>query len=705
MKISILLPYKENFSPQYPGAVSIFLSSVINKSSFNNKIIVFGSTEYVERYKNIKYINIPIPKKIFRIESITNKYVSKFLELENKRNSDIIEVHNRPTYLFFLNNTKAKKVLYFHNDPLLMNGSKTINNRLELLMMCSFIVFNSEWSKSRFLHELDPIYSKSSKLIVIYQTTERKKIDFKKKQKIITFVGKLNKAKGYDIFGSSIIKILNKYKEWKAIVIGDESREKLIFNHKNLSVLGFQKHNKVINYLKKSSISVVCSRWEEPFGRTSLESASCGCAVIITNRGGLPETITNGVILNDLTINSVFTAISKLIENKKYRTNLQKKSLKNFSFTNLKAVRLIDQYRNNLSDNSKLLSISNKKLKILHVTNFNERHNGRLFYNTGRRINNGFIRLNHSVLEFSDRDIVSYYRNISDLDGSKRLNKKFIEVISNYVPDIIVFGHADLIKRETIISIKNIYPDIKMCQWFLDRMDSEWIINLSRFQNKLDLMDANFCTTDPEKLKIPKIKTLYYLPNPVDHSLDKLENFKNKFLPNDIFFAMSHGVHRGILKMGKYDERDKFIKKLQELTPNIKYDLYGIDNKQPIWADDFINKISKSKMAINLSQGKAIKYYSSDRIAQLMGNGLLVFVDEKTKLSNFFNKNEIITYNNISDLANKIKKFSDNDNLRIKIAKNGRNKYFKYFNSTLIAEYILNKTFNMPTKKYYWENK
>ena len=164
MKISILLPYKENFSPQYPGAVSIFLSSVINKSSFKNKIIVFGSTEYVERYKNIKYINITIPKKIFRIVSITNKYISKFLELENKRNSNIIEVHNRPAYLFFLNNTKAKKVLYFHNDPLSMNGSKTINDRLELLMMCSFIVFNSEWSKSRFLHELDLIYSKSSKL-------------------------------------------------------------------------------------------------------------------------------------------------------------------------------------------------------------------------------------------------------------------------------------------------------------------------------------------------------------------------------------------------------------------------------------------------------------------------------------------------------------------------------------------------------------
>ena len=77
-----------------------------------------------------------------------------------------------------------------------------------------------------------------------------------------------------------------------------------------------------------------------------------------------------------------------------------------------------------------------------------------MFYNTGRRINNGFIRLNHSVLEFSDRDIVSYYRNLKDLNGSKKLNKKLIEVISNYLPDLIVFGHADLINSETLEFIK-----------------------------------------------------------------------------------------------------------------------------------------------------------------------------------------------------------------------------------------------------------
>jgi len=110
-------------------------------------------------------------------------------------------------------------------------------------------------------------------------------------------------------------------------------------------------------------------------------------------------------------------------------------------------------------------------------------------------------------------------------------------------------------------------------------------------------------------------------------------------------------------------------------------------------------------MGLNLSQGKPTKYYSSDRFAQLIGNGLLVFVDEKTKFQDFFNKDEIVTYKNVKDLANKIEKFATNNKLRIKIAKKGRDKYFKYFNSSIIAKYIIEKTFAFTKSNYYWEKK
>ena len=40
-------------------------------------------------------------------------------------------------------------------------------------------------------------------------------------------------------------------------------------------------------------------------------------------------------------------------------------------------------------------------------------------------------------------------------------------------------------------------------------------------------------------------------------------------------------------------------------------------------------------MGLNLSRGQPVKYYSSDRIVQLMGNGLLTFINHKTFYSDF----------------------------------------------------------------------
>ena len=704
MKISILLPYKENYSPIYAGAVSIFVNSTSKISKFKRNIKIFGSTNYTKFLSN-NYENIKLKKNFLYSQS--KDYVKKFIEIQKKNKPDIIEVHNRPIYINDLVELNSKIVLYFHNDPLSMSGSKTINERISLLNKCEKIIFNSEWSKKQFLFKLNNFYHKSKKLEVIHQSIDKAKIDFNKKKKIIVFVGKLNSAKGYDIFANTITKILDKYKDWKAIVIGDEPREKIELYHKNINNLGFAKHSKVLETFEKSSIAVACSRWEEPFGRTSLEASSRGCAVIISNRGGLPETITNGIILKKLNSYELFKSIENLIKNKKKLKELQLKSYNNFFLTDKYSSSKIDIYRDIILkklNTTYKISKSLNHLKILHVTNFNERHDGRLFYNTGRRINNGFIRLNHSVLEFSDRDIVSYYRNLSDFNGSKKLNKKLLSVISNYLPDIIVLGHADLIKLETLNFIKKNYPNIKIVQWFLDRMDSNWINNKKRFLDKINLMDVSFCTTDPTTLNLNNKYQIHYLPNPVDESFETLKNYNNKFFLNDVFFAMSHGVHRGVLKKGKFDDRELFINKLLDKTPNIRFDLYGMNSVQPIWADNFMIAISKSKIGLNLSQGTPTKYYSSDRFSQLIGNGLLVMIDKMTQMGDFFSNKEIIQYNNLDDLSEKIIKYTNDDKLRNKIARNGRNKYFKYFNSKEIAQFIIDKTFNIK-KKYIWDKK
>ena len=49
--------------------------------------------------------------------------------------------------------------------------------------------------KKRFFRDLDKFYFNSEKIEIIYQSTETKKINIEKKEKIITFVGKLNRSK------------------------------------------------------------------------------------------------------------------------------------------------------------------------------------------------------------------------------------------------------------------------------------------------------------------------------------------------------------------------------------------------------------------------------------------------------------------------------------------------------------------------------
>ena len=709
MKISVLLPYKENFSPDYPGAVSLFVNETTKISKYKKLITVFGNTNYKNRF-GLKYINIELKKELF--SSQTKVYVNKFINLEKQRKSSIIEVHNRPSYIHIINSRIKNKVLtlYFHNDPLSMEGSKTIKQRKKLLKICYKIIFNSAWSKKRFLDGMENKFVNSNKLLIIYQSAKKANLSIiNRKNKWITFVGKLNKAKGYDIFAKSITKVLDKYKNWKAYVIGDEKREKIDLKHRNASILGFKKHNEVLNILRKTSINVACSRWEEPFGRTSLEASANGCAVIITNKGGLPETVTDAKIINNLSIKNLTKTISSLIKDERLRKKLQTLSIKNFYLTHKFVSKNIDQYRSEKLFLEKKIFLKNKQksLRILHVTNFNERLDGRLFFNTGRRLNNGFIRLGHSVLGFSDRDIQKYYKSFRDLKGSAVLNDKLKKTCYNYKPDLIITGHADLLSRNQIQELKEENPNTKFAQWFLDPLNKngpDYQRNKSRIMDKIDLMDGTFVTTCPSALSfLPNKDNSFFIPNPSDKSFETLNNY-NKSCSVDVFFALSHGVHRGKLKSGKTDDRVTFLNKLQNITKDIKFDIYGINKVQPIWADHYFKTIANCKMGLNLSRGDAIKYYSSDRITQIVGNGLVCLIDEKTQYSNFFGNDEMIFYKNVNDLSEKIQRVARDEKLRKRIGNKGKQKYMKYFNSNIVAQYIIEKTLGINSRKFYlWD--
>jgi len=242
-----------------------------------------------------------------------------------------------------------------------LKGSITIDQRKKLLSICHKIYFVSSWVEEKFFHGLDKNFYSNYK--TIYPSINRIN-RFPKKDKIIIFSGKLNNAKGFDKFGLAISKILNKYPSWKAIAIGDEPRENYNFSHKNLTYTGWISQDKVLSLYNKSSITVAPSLWEEPFGRSSLEAGSRGNAVIISKRGGLPETIREPIFLKKVDTKEIFLEIEKLILNRSLLKKIQINNFKDPLHLISNNIKIMDLHRSEILDKRKNINVNlNKKFK------------------------------------------------------------------------------------------------------------------------------------------------------------------------------------------------------------------------------------------------------------------------------------------------------------------------------------------------------
>ena len=701
MKIATILPYKENYTLSKAQAAAIWVCDFFKFSKYQDTNFIFGNTN-TKDYLTKNYININISNLKSKLSSTTKEYCKNIIARIKKENFDIIEIHNRPLIFNFLKKeVRSKYILYFHNDPLSMNGSKTSNERLNLLINLDKIVFVSKWVQDRFFIDLDK--KLSDKTEIVYPSIHKlKKIN--KKDKKITFVGKLNTSKGYDIYKDAITRILDEYKEWKAYSIGDEDRKRPVINHHNHQELGFLKHKEVLNFLNKSEIAVVPSRWEEPFGRTALESSSRACATIISNRGGLPETTNHCIILKKLNSKELYKEIKKLILNPKLRKKIQNSGFKNIKHLVKNNSEFIDRIRDSLIQNFSLNYIRNK-LRIINIYNTGQKNFHRLYnISLGKKFTNGFIRNGHDVLEISDRDFIRQNRNIFQAKNIDKFQDYLVNTSKNYNPDLIFFGHTQNISTETIKEFKNLNDNLIISQWNEDPVmkslnySKKNIENINKYS---EIVDHNFVTTHQSVLKKQKIniKNLHFLFIPVDKNIECFDVSKKNPI-KDLFYAMSHGVNRATLKKGKNDSRIHFLNNLIKKLENIDYDFYGFQNKEPIWGNDFYKALVNSKMGLNLSRGLPTKHYSSNRIASLMGNGLLTFIDKKTELDDMFNKNEIVMYENIHDLTNKINFYKKNDHLRSKIASAGRKKYFKLFNELKTTKYIIDKSLGKDVNLY-----
>ena len=430
-----------------------------------------------------------------------------------------------------------------------------------------------------------------------------------------------------------------------------------------------------------------------------MESAAHGCATITSKKGGLLETFDNDLFLNELRASEIFKKIENLINNPKKLKLYQIKNFKNPIHLINDLTNLLDSIKFNLLRKNINLNFS-KNPKILHISNFNEKNNQRLFnISIASKLTNGFIRNGSDVINFS-------YRNYLSNKIFPKLDQDLIEIYNNYKPDLVLLGHNNILKSDTLKSIKRNHTKVSL--WYEDHVADygpNWKSNLSLIEQNHELIDNYFVTTHPSEIKTNiKKNKLSFLPIPVDENIEHLKIYENKYRYKDLFFALSHGVNFGGLRKNSNDERESFLKKLIKNGKNINFHILGINNDKPKWNYDFYKEMLICKMSLNLSRGKPLKYASSNRIASYMGNGILTFINEKVKFQELFSNKEMVFYKNEDDLISKILDLKDDMNTINKISKHGREKYFRIFNNLIISDYILSKTLgSSPKYKYAWD--
>ena len=672
IKRAIILPYKESFSDRESGAASIFVKESLEKEDLNEFVIYGSKSKINNKYKKSFFFN-PIKKKYFKNYNYIKYFIKKFSNID----FETIEIHNRPEYIKKIKDSfpTSRIIFFFHNDPDTLRGSKFYKEKKYIKENCQ-IVFLSHWIKKKF----EKKNLKNKKNIVIYPGVKQKK--YKKKQKIIFFCGKLNPAKGYDIFieATKRIKKLKKYSDWKIISAGSESRRTLP-HEKHIKELGQISNKKVYDIYSKALISIAPSIWSEPLGRLPLESSAHGCIPITSKKGGLPETNIDGFVLKKNTSDELFLLLTNLMINSNKLKKISKKVYRNFKFTNSNFLNLISKLRN---DNLKFK-------KVLLISNLNLKNKDRLFYSFFNKLNLGLKKYPFKVFSISDRDFIRENRAVLDISGKRSFNKEILDKVKLFKPDLIILGHTDRIETNTLKKIRIINDKIKIIKIFIDSISDEFFSFKKVFYDYRYLNNIFVSSNTSKITDFDKSNKIKFIPYPVDKEIDYLKSYNHKNKKNDVFFALSHGQNRGVLKPGKTDEREFFLKKVRSLLPqNIKTRFIGIDNNQPIWGRKFYKELLDSKIFINLSRGSYKKHYSSDRISTLIGNGCFVLNEDKNKYSDFFdNKKELINFRSEKDLVKKIIFFINKPNLRKKISQNCYKKYHSKMNTKKIIKYII----------------
>lgn len=327
--------------------------------------------------------------------------------------------------------------------------------------------------------------------------------------------------------------------------------------------------------------------------------------------------------------------------------------------------------------------------RILLVDNLMIRRYGNLRMGPGRKLNCGAVRNDWRICEFSDRDMARLLAPAGIRAwGGRIANAKLLKTARNFRPDIVLLGHCDYIRNHTLDDIRRSLPGVKIAHFNVDPLWQE--STRAQMYERMDSCDALFATTAGEVLKtwVNGRNAVAYMPNPSDTSMECEDNGAKTDFSRDLFFA------------GNPRDGDPRWELLNEVLPKISgrvnCEIFG-GKRNGIWGAAYEEVLASSKMSLNLNRREGDKWYSSDRIAHLMGYGILTFQSSRNSMDRFFTDAETVYFDGAGDLAEKILYYNVHDGARAAVASAGRRKYHRLFNGARVLKFMVE---TMTGEKY-----
>jgi hypothetical protein len=320
---------------------------------------------------------------------------------------------------------------------------------------------------------------------------------------------------------------------------------------------------------------------------------------------------------------------------------------------------------------------------------------------TGIKLCNGFIRNGHQVLTLSDRDIARAFGF-----GHRRLGRHFCnKMIRDYCrahrPELMVLGHADMLDAATIAAIREDLPGLRVVQWNVDPLFEP--DNIRRIEGKLGVVDLTLVTTagpSLAKLRRPGVR-VGFMPNPVDLSIERGRMDEVEAPPFDLFYACGHPDRPRRVICGQAWNMEAFMRDVAARQPGIRMLTPGLFGQPRAIAAAYQEALEQAAMGLNISRRADDFLYSSDRLAQLTGNGLLAIIERATGYDRFFGDDEMGFFSSLEELAELLARYRADAQARMRVAAAGRRRYVELFNERRVAAYLIDAAFGETDEAAY----